>query len=220
MTRRLCAALACLALCLGLLAGCASQPQSATVSDNAQRFTAYYFDVFDTMTQVIAYCDSQAEFDRQADALHDDLAAYHKLYDIYNDYEGINNIKTINDNAGVAPVQVDERILDMLELAVETERWRPRELLAAMLGMEAALGRRRDPALRFGPRSIDMDLLLFGDVTSADVHCLLPHPRLCERAFVLVPLAELAPDLVVNGRSIAQWLERLVWRREGRAIFQ
>ena len=119
MTRRLCAALACLALCLGLLAGCASQPQSATVSDNAQRFTAYYFDVFDTMTQVIAYCDSQAEFDRQAEALHADLVAYHQLYDIYNDYEGINNIKTINDNAGVAPVRVDERILDMLELAVE-----------------------------------------------------------------------------------------------------
>ena len=111
--------LACLALCLGLLAGCASQPQSATVSDNAQRFTAYYFDVFDTMTQVIAYCDSQAEFDRQAEALHADLVAYHQLYDIYNDYEGINNIKTINDNAGVAPVRVDERILDMLELAVE-----------------------------------------------------------------------------------------------------
>ena len=63
MTRRICAALACLALGLGLLAGCAGQPKT-TVSDNAQRFTAYYFDVFDTMTQVIAYCDSQAEFDR------------------------------------------------------------------------------------------------------------------------------------------------------------
>lgn len=108
----------------------------------------------------------------------------------------------------------------VLELAVEAARWQPRELLAAMLGMEAALGRRRDPALRFGPRSIDMDLLLFGDVTSSDVHCLLPHPRLCERAFVLVPLAELAPDLVVNGRSVACWLDQLAWRREGRAIFQ
>lgn len=108
----------------------------------------------------------------------------------------------------------------VLELAVNAERWRPRELLAAMLGMEAALGRRRDPALRFGPRSIDMDLLLFGNETSADVHCLLPHPRLCERAFVLVPLAELAPQLIVNGRSVVSWLEDLAWRREGRAIFQ
>ena len=113
MTRRLFAALACLALCLGLLAGCSSQPKT-TVSDSAQRFTAYYFDVFDTMTQAIAYCDSQAEFDEQMEALHDDLVTYHRLYDIYNDYEGVNNIKTINDNAGVAPVKVDERIIDML----------------------------------------------------------------------------------------------------------
>ena len=118
MTRRLFAALASLALCLGLLAGCSSQPKT-TVSDSAQRFTAYYFDVFDTMTQAIAYCDSQAEFDEQMEALHDDLVTYHRLYDIYNDYEGVNNIKTINDNAGVAPVKVDERIIDMLELAVE-----------------------------------------------------------------------------------------------------
>src|SRR5699024_442005 len=83
VTRRLFAALACLALCLGLLAGCSSQPKT-TVSDSAQRFTAYYFDVFDTMTQAIAYCDSQAEFDEQMEALHDDLVTYHRLYDIYN----------------------------------------------------------------------------------------------------------------------------------------
>ena len=43
---------------------------------------------------------------------------------------------------------------------------------------------------------------------------------MCERAFVLVPLAELAPDLMINGRSVAQWLDSLVWRRDGRAIFQ
>ena len=51
------------------------------------------------------------------DALHADLLEYHKLYDIYNDYDGITNIKTINDNAGLAPVTVDDKILGMLELA-------------------------------------------------------------------------------------------------------
>ena len=116
--KRALAAAVCLAFGLGLLAACSHTPKT-TVSDNAQRFTAYYFDVFDTMTQVIAYCDNQAEFDRQMEALHADLVEYHRLYDIYNDYEGVNNIKTINDNAGVAPVKVDERIIDMLELAVE-----------------------------------------------------------------------------------------------------
>lgn len=108
----------------------------------------------------------------------------------------------------------------VLELAVDGSRWQAREFLAALLGMEAALGRRRDPSLRFGPRAIDMDLLLFGEQSSMDEHCLLPHPRLCERAFVLVPLAELVPDRRVNGLSVRQWLDRLVWRREGRAIFQ
>ena len=51
------------------------------------------------------------------DALHADLLEYHRLYDIYNDYDGVVNVKTINDNAGVAPVQVDDKILGMLELA-------------------------------------------------------------------------------------------------------
>ncbi len=51
------------------------------------------------------------------DALHADLVEYNQLYDIYNDYDGVANIKTINDNAGIAPVTVDDKILGMLELA-------------------------------------------------------------------------------------------------------
>ena len=169
MTRRLCAALACLALCLGLLAGCASQPQSATVSDSAQRFTAYYFDVFDTMTQVIAYCDSQAEFDRQAEALHADLVAYHQLYDI-NDYEGINNIKTINDNAGVAPVQVDERILDMLELAVEMYDTTNGKLNIAM-GSVLAIWHDYREAAEADPSDADNQLPTQEELEAAAQHC-------------------------------------------------
>jgi thiamine biosynthesis lipoprotein len=127
--KRSLAALLCAALCLSLLAGCglfgsssassgASSYTAANVpSDSAQRYSTIYFDVFDTVTSVIAYCDSQEEFDAQMDALHADLIAYNQLYDIYNTYDGINNLKTINDNAGIAPVAVDDRILDMLELA-------------------------------------------------------------------------------------------------------
>ena len=73
--------------------------------------------MFDTITTVIAYCDSEDEFNAQMDALHADLVAYNQLYDIYNDYDGVTNVKTINDNAGKAPVEVDDRILSMLELA-------------------------------------------------------------------------------------------------------
>ena len=106
------------ALCVSLLAGCGAASSSASsTADGPQRYSTVFYDAFDTVTQVIAYCDSEEEFTRQMDALHSDLLEYHELYDIYNDYDGIVNVKTINDNAGVAPVTVDDKILGMLELA-------------------------------------------------------------------------------------------------------
>ena len=81
------------------------------------RYSTIFYDVFDTVTQVIAYCESEEVFKTQMDALHADLVTYNQLYDIYNDYPSVTNVKTINDNAGKAPVEVDDRILSMLELA-------------------------------------------------------------------------------------------------------
>ena len=109
--KRFAAALLAGVLCLSLLAGCAPKKKELT------RYTTVFYDVFDTVTQVIAYCENEEEFSAQMSALHADLAAYNQLYDIYNDYPGVANVKTINDNAGKAPVEVDERILSMLELA-------------------------------------------------------------------------------------------------------
>ena len=109
--KRLLAAVLAGALCLSLLAGCSAKKPTQ------ERYTAVFYDVFDTITTVIAYCDSEDEFNAQMDALHTDLIAYNQLYDIYNDYDGVTNVKTINDNAGKAPVEVDDRILSMLELA-------------------------------------------------------------------------------------------------------
>ena len=102
-----------------LLAGCGSTSGStaSSAADGPQRYSTVFYDVFDTVTQVIAYCDSEEEFTAQMDALHADLVEYNQLYDIYNDYDGVTNIKTINDNAGTAPVTVDDKILGMLELA-------------------------------------------------------------------------------------------------------
>ena len=67
----------------------------------------------------------------------------------------------------------------------------PRDLLHLLLDIETRLGRIRQE--RFGPRTIDLDLLLYGDTNSDDAELMLPHPRMHERLFVLVPLAEIAP---------------------------
>ena len=81
----------------------------------------------------------------------------------------------------------------------------PAELLVRLLEVERELGRTREGP-RYGPRTIDLDLLLHGDQRVEQPGLIVPHPRLHERAFVLVPLAELAPGLVVPGRGPVETL--------------
>ena len=99
---------AVLALCLVLTACGGSKPEK-------KQYTATFLTLFDTVTTILGRAESQEAFSATAKAIHDELLEYHQLFDIYNDYEGLNNLKTINDNAGVAPVVVDSRILDLLE---------------------------------------------------------------------------------------------------------
>ncbi|MBS4017388.1 MAG: 2-amino-4-hydroxy-6-hydroxymethyldihydropteridine diphosphokinase [Dechloromonas sp.] len=81
----------------------------------------------------------------------------------------------------------------------------PEALLDALLGIEQVFGRVR--AERNGPRTLDLDILLYDDLTLATPRLTLPHPRLHLRAFVLQPLADLAPDLAIPGRGrLAAWL--------------
>lgn len=82
----------------------------------------------------------------------------------------------------------------------------PEQMLARLLRIEYTLGRTRD--VRMGPRTIDLDLLIFKDALSDTEFLKLPHPRIAARRFVLVPLAELCPGLVhpVLGESISQLL--------------
>jgi 2-amino-4-hydroxy-6-hydroxymethyldihydropteridine diphosphokinase len=95
-----------------------------------------------------------------------------------------------------------------LVVAVETEL-SARELLHMLLGVEHAFGRDRTREVRFGPRTIDIDILLYGEETIAEPDLEIPHPRMMERAFALVPLVEIAPDLVVGGVPIRQALAAL-----------
>lgn len=75
----------------------------------------------------------------------------------------------------------------------------PHELFARALTVERALGRNRTRELRWGPRTIDIDLLAYDDLTLNDADLTLPHPRLFERAFVLMPLAEIAGERTIAG---------------------
>lgn len=87
----------------------------------------------------------------------------------------------------------------------------PRPLLEVLLGVERQLGRVRRPAERWGPRTIDLDLLLMDDLVVEEPGLTLPHPRLHERAFVLEPLAEIAAQAIhpVRRRSIKQLRDAL-----------
>jgi 2-amino-4-hydroxy-6-hydroxymethyldihydropteridine diphosphokinase len=85
----------------------------------------------------------------------------------------------------------------------------PRGLLTRSQSVETALGRNRAKEQRWGPRTIDIDLIAYDDVRCAEADLTLPHPRALERAFVLVPLAEIAPNWVIDGITVAAALTRL-----------
>ena len=90
-----------------LLSGC-------TPEKKLNSYRASFLGLFDTVTVMTGYAESEADFRAIAQSLHDDLEEYHRLFDIYNEYEGVNNLKTVNDNAGGAPVKVDRRVIDLL----------------------------------------------------------------------------------------------------------
>jgi 2-amino-4-hydroxy-6-hydroxymethyldihydropteridine diphosphokinase len=85
----------------------------------------------------------------------------------------------------------------------------PQALLARALDVERRLGRDRSRERRWGPRTVDIDLLAYDDRAADEPDLVLPHPRLFERAFVLVPLAEIAADRVIGGVRIADALARV-----------
>ncbi len=96
-------------------------------------------------------------------------------------------------------------------VASVTTTLRPQELLELAHDIEASHGRDRERELRWGPRALDIDILLYDDLSLEDVDLTIPHPRLAERAFVLVPLAELLPpgSRLPDGSTVTSHLTRL-----------
>ena len=97
-----------------LLGGCARNAEP-------QRYSQVFLDVFDTVTTIVIYDTDEQHANATIEAIHQELLTYHQLYDIYHTYDGINNIATVNENAGIAPVKVDAKILDMIDYALSMD---------------------------------------------------------------------------------------------------
>ncbi len=99
-----------IAMLLSCFVSCGNaSPQSQTV-----------FEFFDTSSTIMSYAnDTEKEFEANCDAVFSLLEEYHKLFDIYHEYSGVNNLCTVNKNAGSAPVQVDQKLIDFLEYAID-----------------------------------------------------------------------------------------------------
>lgn len=104
---------AALLLAVLLLGGCApKEPQES-------RYQATFLELFDTVTTIVGYAPSEEAFSATAEAIHHALASYHQLFDIYNTYPGVVNLKTLNQSAGIAPVEVDGKIMELLKFCRE-----------------------------------------------------------------------------------------------------
>jgi 2-amino-4-hydroxy-6-hydroxymethyldihydropteridine diphosphokinase len=109
---------------------------------------------------------------------------------------GVVAVSKLRETEPVGPVEQPTFLNGAVALETELS---PRELLDLLLAVERGLGRERRE--RWGPRTIDLDLLLYGDRTVDEPGLTLPHPRLHERRFALEPLAELDPELEIPGRG-------------------
>jgi len=118
--------------------------------------------------------------------------------------EGVKILKTsaMYQTPPWGDVSQDDFINAVVQIETSLE---PMPLLRSLQSIENAMGRQRSEH-RWGPRLIDIDLLLYGDVQCHTEHLELPHPRMHERAFVLVPLCELETNLVIPGRGVANKL--------------
>ena len=93
-----------------LLSGCSTfQP-----NQESKQYNATFLDLFDTVTTIVGKAGSEAEFQEKAQAVHDELLRLHQLFDIYHEYDGINNLKTVNDAAGIKAIKVDPAIMLLL----------------------------------------------------------------------------------------------------------
>ena len=129
-----------LVLAVTMMTGCTAPQSTESAADSAQtdgqstlpadqgtpvKYSSSFTSSFDTVITLIGYANSQAEFDHWADLAESEFLKLHQLFDIYHEYPGINNLMTVNHQAGKGPVQVDARILDLIEFYLDHDQLAP-----------------------------------------------------------------------------------------------
>ncbi len=104
-----------LLLCGSVLCACNVTSQNAPDESGEQQYTATLLELFDTVTTIMGHAESEEDFQNKIQPIHDALERYHRLFDIYKVYEGMNNLRIVNEKAGIAPVKVDMAIIELLE---------------------------------------------------------------------------------------------------------
>ena len=139
--------------------------------------------------------------------LGDKEANIKKALELLGEAPGV-QVKKVASFYKTAPLYVTKQDWFLNTVAEIETSLNAHELLSLLKGMEKKL--ERTPTVRWGPRTIDLDLLLFGSDKIQSSDLVVPHPRLSERAFVMVPLAEIAPQLCIPGRGRAGELAHLL----------
>jgi 2-amino-4-hydroxy-6-hydroxymethyldihydropteridine diphosphokinase len=138
----------------------------------------------------------------------DARATLRKAIDLFCDGKDVRLLARSADYR--TPPWGDENQASFINLCIAVEtRLSPQALLARAQEVERALGRVRAKDRRWGPRTADLDILSYDEVTLDEPSLTLPHPRLFERAFVLVPLAEIAPDRLIGGLRVREAVARI-----------
>ena len=108
------AALLCALLALLSLTGCAAKKQ--------EKYSMQFFGAFDTVIQIMGYAGSEAEFTAAAEKAQAEFVRLHRIFDRYNEYEGVNNLRRVNERAGRAPVQAEPELIELLLFCRERQR--------------------------------------------------------------------------------------------------
>lgn len=190
-----------LALAALLLSGCAAGVSSDL---GLHRYEASFLTLFDTVTTIVGYAETEEDFQRTAREFHDQLLEYHQLFDIYHEYSGVNNLKTVNDSAGGDPVAVDSRIIDLLLFCRDLEQLTGGRVDVTMGSVLALWHEARNEGVDDPERAALPDAGALEEAARHTGFALLEIDREASTVRLTDPLARLDVGAVAKGYAVEQ----------------